>query len=119
MDKLSIIIPSLNEELYLNKTISNILENASGEIEIIAVLDGWEVSERINDRRVIYIKHQESIGQRHSINEAAKIATGNYLGKLDAHCAIGKGFDKIIIRALANEGQGSKFVIHICEILTL
>ena len=98
MDKMSIIITSLNEELYLNKTILNILENAEGEIEIIVVLDGWEPSERIEDKRIIYIKHQEPIGQRHSINEAARIATGNYMGKLDAHCAVGPGFDKIIIR---------------------
>ena len=98
MDKMSVIITSLNEELYLNKTILNILENAEGEIEIIVILDGWEPSERIEDRRVIYIKHQEPIGQRHSINEGARIATGNYIGKLDAHCAVGKGFDRIIIR---------------------
>jgi cephalosporin hydroxylase len=95
---LSIIIPSLNEELYLNKTILNILENAEDKVEILAVLDGWEPVERLDHRRVIYIKHQERKGQRASINEAARIAAGDYIMKLDAHCAVGKGFDRILIR---------------------
>lgn len=98
MDKLSVIIPSRNEELYLNKTILNVLNNAEGDIEIITILDGWEPTERINDERVIYIHHKEPTGQRSSINEGAKKATGNYMMKLDAHCAVGKGFDKILIR---------------------
>jgi len=98
MDKVSVIIPSRNEELYLNKTINNILENACGEIEVLAVLDGWEPSERITDNRVVYIENPEPIGQRPSINKAAKQATGNYIMKLDAHCAVGPEFDKILIR---------------------
>ena len=97
--KLSVIIPSRNEGEYLDKTIRNILQNAEGEIEVIAVLDGWQPDSWVkNDKRVIYIKHNEAIGQRPSINEAMRIADGNYMMKLDAHCAVGKGFDKILIR---------------------
>jgi glycosyltransferase involved in cell wall biosynthesis len=36
---LSVIIPAKNE-IYLERTIRNILENAEGEIEVIAELDG-------------------------------------------------------------------------------
>jgi len=87
-----------NEELYLNKTTLNVLENAEGDIEVIVILDGWEPSSRIDSKKVIYIKHEESEGQRHSINEGVLKSTGNYMMKLDAHCAVGKGFDRILIR---------------------
>jgi len=98
MDRLSVIIPSRNEELYLNKTISNVLENAKGDIEVVTILDGWQPSERIEDKRVVYIDHKESTGQRASINEGVEVSTGNYMMKLDAHCAVGPDFDRILIR---------------------
>lgn len=97
MSKVSVIIPSRNEELYLNKTIRNVLEN-SVDVEVIAILDGWEPSERIEDPRVVYIAHEKALGQRPSINEAARIATGKYVMKLDAHCAVGPKFDRILAR---------------------
>ena len=73
---LSVIIPSRNENLYLEKTIKNVLENAQGEIEILAVLDGWIPDQpiEIGDARVIFIHNKEAIGQRHSINLAASRA---------------------------------------------
>jgi len=91
---LSIIIPARNE-IYLEKTIKNVLDNAEGEIEILVVLDGYIPEPQIimNDERVIFIHNKESIGQRQSINQAAKIAKGKYIMKLDAHCAVDKGFD--------------------------
>ena len=38
--KLSVIIPC-HKDPYLQKTIDSLLENATGEIEVIAVLDGY------------------------------------------------------------------------------
>lgn len=95
----SVIIPSRNEK-YLEPTIRNVLENAEGEIEVIAILDGWDYDPeiKIDDDRVIFITHKENIGQRHSINEAARMAKGKYIMKLDAHCAVDKGFDiKLVV----------------------
>jgi cephalosporin hydroxylase len=96
MNKTSVIIPSRNEELYLNKTVESVLENSTRNAEVIVVLDGWEPTKRIPG--VVYIKHEVAKGQRPSINEAAKIARGNWVMKLDAHCAVGKGFDEILMR---------------------
>jgi len=95
----SIIIPA-REEKYLEKTIRNILENATGEIEIIAILDGYIPDPQINlnDDRVIFVHNEVAIGQRPAINQGAKMAKGNYIMKLDAHCAVGKGFDEILVR---------------------
>lgn len=90
----SIIIPA-REEIYLEKTIRNILDNSEGEIEILIMLDGWMPNPPIhmNDNRVIFIHYPKSIGQRSAINEGVRRAKGEFIMKLDAHCAVDKGFD--------------------------
>lgn len=97
MTDLSILIPSRNEK-YLVQTVTNILENIQADTEIVVVLDGCWWEGRFEDNpRVVIIHHTEARGQRQSINEAARIAKGKYLMKLDAHCAVGPGFDRILI----------------------
>jgi cephalosporin hydroxylase len=97
MTDLSIIIPARNEA-YLQRTIENVLENITADTEIIAVCDGYWPDPPIKDHpRVNIIHHSEARGQRQSINEAARVAKGKYLMKLDAHCAVGPGFDSILI----------------------
>jgi len=91
---LSVLIAARNE-IYLEKTIRDVLANAEGEIEIIVELDGYIPNPQIvmNDDRVIFIHNPVSIGQRQCINHAASIAKGKYIMKLDAHCVVDKGFD--------------------------
>jgi cephalosporin hydroxylase len=90
---LSVIIPARNEK-YLKETIENVLENIEGDTEIIAILDGYWPDPPIQDNpRVKIIHHTEAIGQRQSINEAARMSEAKFIMKLDAHCAVDKGFD--------------------------
>jgi hypothetical protein len=91
---LSVIIPS-RTEIFLNKTIEDVLKNATGDIEVLPVLDGWEPDELINDPRVRYIRlPQVSYTQkRHGINKAVAESKGEYVMSLDAHCMMAKGFD--------------------------
>jgi glycosyltransferase involved in cell wall biosynthesis len=91
---LSVIIPARNEP-YLEKTIRNVLENARGEIEIIILLDGYLPDPKIDigDARVIFYPFEQSIGQRQCINFGVVKAHGEFLMKLDAHCAVDEGFD--------------------------
>ncbi|MBX4189785.1 glycosyltransferase [Candidatus Parcubacteria bacterium] len=91
---LSVIIPSRNE-IYLEKTIRNILENAQGDIEVIAELDGYVPDPQIiiDDPRVKFVHHPTSIGQRACINHGVSIASGKFIMKLDAHCAVALRFD--------------------------
>lgn len=92
-DLVSIIIPARNE-VFLQKTITDILEKARGNIEVIAVLDGyWPKPELKNDNHLILIHHNSSKGMRASINAGAAIAKGGYLLKCDAHCMFDEGFD--------------------------
>ena len=91
---LSVIIPARNE-IYLEKTIRNVLENIRGNTEILVVLDGYIPDPQIvtNDDRVYFIHNPESIGQRQAINQAARFSNSKYIMKLDAHCAVDEGFD--------------------------
>lgn len=90
---LSILIPARNE-MFLSKTIQDILQNSTSETEIITVLDGeWADPPVEQHPRVSIIFHNQSIGQRAATNEAAKIASGKYVMKVDAHCAFDNGFD--------------------------
>lgn len=89
---ISVIVPARNEFL-LGRTIDSILESAEGEIEIIAILDGYWPEPIKDDPRVTLIHHTNPIGQRAAVNEAAQIAKGKYILKTDAHSMFDKGFD--------------------------
>ncbi len=94
---LSLLIPSRNEEFLLN-TINDILANIQADTEIICVLDGsWPIEPIPDYPRLTLIHHPIPIGQRAALNEAAKVSTAKYVMKLDAHCAVAPGFDKILI----------------------
>lgn len=90
-NKTSLLIAARNEP-YLQRTITDAFNKAKGELEVIAVLDGYRPS--IEDHKnQILIYHPEFIGQRPAINQAARLATGKYIFKADAHCIFDEGFD--------------------------
>jgi len=96
--KLSIILPAYREQ-YLNKTIDSILENAVGEVEIIPVIDCYEPEEPIReDPRVKPVILEQNLGMRGAINAGLAKAQGEFIIKLDAHCAVAKGFDEVLTR---------------------
>ncbi len=94
---LSIIIPTYQDP-FIHKTIDSILESAQGEIEIIAVLDGYKPETPIkSDPRIRVIKLRKNRGMRGAINAGIKASRGTYIMKCDSHCLFGPGFDKIMI----------------------
>jgi len=96
---ISVVIPSRNEP-YLKKTIETIFANATGEIEVIAVLDGYWIKpdEVVVDDRVRYIHFAKSRGMRNAINSGVAIAKGDYILKCDAHVIFSKGFDQELVK---------------------
>jgi len=89
----SVIIPSRNE-LYLNKTVDDILNKSTSSIEVIIILDGyWPAQMPEDDKRVIIIHRGISHGMRQAINFGVEIARGKYVLKCDAHCMFDEGFD--------------------------
>jgi len=94
---LSILIPSRNE-MFLARTIEDILANIETDTEIIVVLDGQWADPGIKDNdRVNIIYLPESIGQRAATNLACKLSRAKFVMKIDAHCSFDKGFDRKMI----------------------
>jgi len=93
MSSLSVLIPARNEA-HVTRTVETVLANIRGDTNIIVVLDGnWSDTTILDHPRVHLIYHATPIGQRHSVNEAARISTAKYVMKLDAHCMVSEGFD--------------------------
>lgn len=95
----TVVIPARNER-FLQNTIDDLLKNARGEIEIIAILDGYWPDPIIkSDERVILIHRSTPLGMRNGITSAVKIAKGDYIMKIDAHCMVDEGFDLKLVES--------------------
>jgi glycosyltransferase involved in cell wall biosynthesis len=94
--KVTIVIPARNE-LYLNQTVDNIFAKATGEIEIILVLDDcWNLPLPVDRPNMTIVHWGGRRGMRAGINAGAEIGRGEYLLKCDAHVAFCQGFDEIL-----------------------
>jgi len=100
----SIIIPARTEK-FLNRTIQDVLEKATGKIEIFPVLDGYPDDfpyEKIKDPRVKYVSlplpENFERRKRQAVNTAVSISHGEYVCWMDAHCVLAKGFDEVLSR---------------------
>ena len=97
MAKVSVIIAGRTEQ-YFQRTVEAVLEAATGDVEVIAVVDGDEAEPKVHsdDPRVKIIRLEKSIGQRAAYNLGVRESSGKYVMKIDAHCMLGKGFDEIL-----------------------
>lgn len=90
----SVLIPAHNEQAYLNRTIENIFDTATGEIEVIVVLNGYE--QEVDERAEVF-RYQNNEGERVAMNMAATMATKTHLLRIDAHCDFSpKGWDEMM-----------------------
>lgn len=91
--ELSILIPARNE-MFLARTIEDALQQSRADTEIIAVLDGEWANPPIPQNPKVNVFHTgKSVGMRAATNYAARLASGRYFMKVDAHCAFDEGFD--------------------------
>lgn len=102
MSKISIIIPARDETFeaspgvtVLQRTVQDILEKATGEIEIIVAFDGPPYTPLIMDDRIKRLEFPQQ-GAKINFMEAVEVASGKYIMKLDAHCMMSKGFDEML-----------------------
>ena len=108
--KLSLLIPARNE-IFLSKTVDNILENIEDDTEIIVGLDGnWAEPPIVDDKRVTIVYYGQSIGQRCMTNQLCKLSKSKFVMKVDAHCAFDKGFDRKMIEAFKETGDNVTMV---------
>ena len=77
----------------MQETITDLLNKAEGDIEIIAVLDGYWPDPPLKDDKRLHIVHRARKGMRESINNGVAVAKGEYIMKIDAHCIFSQGYD--------------------------
>lgn len=105
MKDLSILIPARNE-MFLARTVEDILEHSEADTEILVGLDGqWADPEIPQHERVVVVYCPESLGQRGMTNAVARLAQGKYVMKVDAHCSFDQGFDRKMLEAYARAGD--------------
>jgi glycosyltransferase involved in cell wall biosynthesis len=94
---ISIIIPARNEP-HLQRTIDDLFAHAETDIEVIVGLDGWKPKElHAPLSRFLVVYEEKSIGQRAMMNRLAECSTAKYVMKLDAHCSMAQGFDRVML----------------------
>lgn len=97
---LSILIPARNE-MFLARTVEDILKNKRAKTEVIVGLDGAWSDPGIPDHPDVRIVHvSESRGQRAMTNILCKLSKAKYIAKSDAHCAFDEGFDVKLLEAI-------------------
>ena len=86
--KISIVIPVHNCNLYLNKCITSIIQQTYKELEIIIVDDYSNDNSienlNINDNRIKIIRLEKCLGAARARNEGIKIASGKYISFVDS-----------------------------------
>lgn len=101
--ELSVLIPARNE-LFLKNTVESLLENIEADTEILVGLDGkWADPPVPEHERVRVLYHPESVGQRAITNDLARMSEATYLMKMDAHCSVAPGFDRIMINDMQDD----------------
>ena len=109
MAKISIIVPIYNAEKYLEQCLESIRKQTLQDIEIICVDDGsTDLSPQIMDKfksednRFVVI-HKPNGGNGHSMNAGLAVATGDYIGCVEADDFIESNmFEKLYM--YSNEG---------------
>lgn len=100
--RLSVIIPAYKEP-YLHKTVASLLDTSElgDQLEIIIVLDGpWLEKYLWLDPRVRVLQLEKNMGMRAAINAGISISWGEYIMKVDAHCAFDQGFDRKMLEKM-------------------
>ncbi|NLE59865.1 MAG: glycosyltransferase family 2 protein [Planctomycetes bacterium] len=128
MSDLSILIPA-RREMFLNRTIQDILDHAQGDTEVIAVIDGEERLEpehtfrggpepewrgqvtKQDDVTILrqgtvlarVVRLEQAIGQRAATNFACRMSDAKYVMKVDAHCSFDQGFDVKLLAGMQDD----------------
>ena len=111
---LSVIIPTLNEEYYIQATLNALLDGISDDTEYeIVVIDSGssdKTLEYVTNRNIAFEQKPEFKGCKYkSLNYGASLAKGNVLLFLDADSFLKYGFDKEIRKVLQGDVVGGAF----------
>lgn len=113
MKKLSIIIPTLNEEDFIVQTVMALMEGSKSQAQIL-VIDGGSHDQTVpllsKMEGVELVVRPDLIGKKYAaLNEGAHLATGDVLLFLDADTIVPKNFDKLIAEKISSGAVGGAF----------
>jgi succinoglycan biosynthesis protein ExoA len=119
----SVVLPCLNEERFIEKAVTSLLDEWLLEKGEIIIVDGGstdgtiEIVERMQDRQkgntnqqVIYLIENPERFQAFGLNEGIRAAKGNFIVRADARCRfpahyVRKAVERL--QALENEGTAN------------
>jgi glycosyltransferase involved in cell wall biosynthesis len=87
--KVSIVMPTFNNDIYLQASIESILFQSYGDFEFIIIDDGSTdltptMLAMVKDPRVKIIRHESQLGLIASLNDGLYVAKGEYVARMDA-----------------------------------
>jgi glycosyltransferase involved in cell wall biosynthesis len=91
MPRVSVIMPSYNHARYIGEAIESVLAQTMGDLELIVVDDGSSDNSReiiagykARDPRVVFLPFEQNRGAYTAINDAMKLAQGEYVAHLNS-----------------------------------
>jgi glycosyltransferase involved in cell wall biosynthesis len=97
---LSVIIPSYKDPC-LHQTIDSLLEFPNADVEIVPVIDGYELEKPLrDDPRIKPVYLANNVGMREAINIGVEQSSGEYIMRTDEHCKFGYGYADILTRSI-------------------
>ena len=86
---ISVLMPAYNHESYVRFAVDSVLSQTYSNLELIAIDDAsrdktWAVLSEYDDPRIRLVKHDVNQGAHSTLNEAMKMARGQYLAILDS-----------------------------------
>ena len=96
MPSVSVILAARGEK-HLARMVAHLFERLTDDTEIIVVQDGPPY-QALPERPRLRVFNRQYAGLKPSVNFAAAEARGEYLLKLDAHCAVSEGLDVVLRR---------------------
>lgn len=118
--KISIIVPFYNADNQLRQCLNSIVNQSLTDIEIICIDDNSQdkslkIAEEFaeSDKRVKILRNIETKGQSYSRNRGLEIATGKYIGFVDADDFV----DEKMFETMFERAVNSKSDIVMCKAL--
>lgn len=108
-DKVSIIIPVYNTELFLSRCINSCLEQTFKNIEIIIVIDGsqdnsFEIAKSFQERDSrVFVINKENEGLPRTRRVGFEFSTGNYIFHLDSDDYLEPEIISVLLKSLLRE----------------
>ena len=111
MSKVTVIIPAYNAERYIYQCLESVINQTLDDIDIIVIDDGstdktGEIIEEIAGRKKnVQVVHQENKGLYRTREIGLKMATGDYVGWVDADDFIDPTMFETLYKAAVRENS--------------